>query len=130
MSYQVTYRQVVVTLTRSYLQQVTARLQPCWAISDSESVSSRSENEISDDDLDELSVGESRKWRFVDDTSVELHLDDVETFLLRKARSETKRVVDRLMTRMYGKHRRLPSDIPTLDVMKVWLDPTVFTVAK
>ncbi|POM60297.1 hypothetical protein PHPALM_30864 [Phytophthora palmivora] len=54
----------------------------------------------------------------------------MEKYLLAKARIEETHVVQNLMARMYGRQYILPSQVSTTDIMKLWLDSTVITVAK
>ncbi|ETL30412.1 hypothetical protein L916_16602, partial [Phytophthora nicotianae] len=82
-------------------------------------------------DDDELDSSTLSKWKFVDETLVELGIDDVEQYLLAKARLEVPRVTERLMTRMYGKHSRLlQPELPVEDIIQLWLDPTVLMLTK
>ncbi|KUF79844.1 hypothetical protein AM587_10003856 [Phytophthora nicotianae] len=82
-------------------------------------------------DDDELDSSTLSKWKFVDETLVELGIDDVEQYLLAKARLEVPRVTERLMTRMYGKHSRpLQPELPVEDIVQLWLDPTVLMLTK
>ncbi|ETO65432.1 hypothetical protein F444_17258 [Phytophthora nicotianae P1976] len=82
-------------------------------------------------DDDELDSSTLSKWKFVDETLVELGIDDVEQYLLAKARLEVPRVTERLMTRMHGKHSRpLQPELPVEDIVQLWLDPTVLMLTK
>ncbi|ETP53468.1 hypothetical protein F442_01625, partial [Phytophthora nicotianae P10297] len=66
----------------------------------------------------------STAWKFIDEPSPQLHVEDVEAFLLSKARTEANRVAKKLLVRIFGTEHRLPSDVTTQDIMKAWLDPS------
>ncbi|ETN15566.1 hypothetical protein PPTG_06811 [Phytophthora nicotianae INRA-310] len=52
----------------------------------------------------------STAWKFIDEPSPQLHVEDVEAFLLSKARTEANRVAKKLLVRIFGTEHRLPSD--------------------
>ncbi|KAG1705863.1 hypothetical protein DVH05_002427 [Phytophthora capsici] len=92
---------------------------------------SDTEELLSREDDDELDSSTLSTWKFVEETLVELGIDDVEQYLLAKARLEVPQVAERLMTRMYGKHSRpLQPELPVEDIVQLWLDPTVLMLTK
>ncbi|ETM01902.1 hypothetical protein L917_01554, partial [Phytophthora nicotianae] len=66
----------------------------------------------------------STAWKFIDEPSPQLHVEDVEAFLLSKARTEANRVAKKLLVRIFGTEHRLPPDVTTQDTKKAWLDPS------
>ncbi|ETN21040.1 hypothetical protein PPTG_01373 [Phytophthora nicotianae INRA-310] len=90
--------------------------------SESNSDQSASDSEVAGDS--------STAWKFIDEPSPQLHVEDVEEFLLSKARTEANRVAKKLLVRIFGTEHRLPSDVTTQDIMKAWLDPSFLAVAQ
>ncbi|EEY55542.1 uncharacterized protein PITG_09468 [Phytophthora infestans T30-4] len=66
------------------------------ADSDAEELLSERED---DGELDSSTIS---MWKCVEETSLELGIDDVEQYLLAKARLEVPRVAERLMARIFG----------------------------
>ncbi|ETI53021.1 hypothetical protein F443_03981, partial [Phytophthora nicotianae P1569] len=90
--------------------------------SESNSDQSASDSEVAGDS--------STAWKFIDEPSPQLHVEDVEAFLLSKARTEANRVAKKLLVRIFSTEHRLPPDVTTQDIKKAWLDPSFLAVAQ
>ncbi|KAE8912409.1 hypothetical protein PF010_g16960 [Phytophthora fragariae] len=72
----------------------------------------------------------STAWRFVDDPNMELRVDDVEDFLLCKARNEVNTVLERLRGRKTGGGVSEQRSVSVADILDVWLDDSILLAFK
>ncbi|ETP13856.1 hypothetical protein F441_11139 [Phytophthora nicotianae CJ01A1] len=69
-------------------------------------------------------------WEFLEDDSIALGVDNVEDYLLRKARIEADVVLGRLRRRMFGVASAEPRRVGIGVVLLLWLDESVLTAIK
>ncbi|OWZ14240.1 hypothetical protein PHMEG_00012311 [Phytophthora megakarya] len=58
---------------------------------------------------------EAAKWKFIKPPAVQLNVNDIDTFLLAKARLGMARVTQRVMSRVFGTQDGHPYQVATVD---------------
>ncbi|KUF96203.1 hypothetical protein AM587_10001032 [Phytophthora nicotianae] len=89
-----------------------------------------SDSDSGEEDQVDETTEETARWKFIKPPDVQLNVDNTDAFLLSKARLETARVMQRVLSRVFGAQGGHPSQVATVDVLKLWLNQNVLNIVQ
>eukprot|EP00644_Phytophthora_capsici_P007064 jgi/Phyca11/57946/gw1.22.311.1 len=90
-----------------------------------ESDTSSSDEYDTESDLDEQAPTSS--WSYVTSSDVHVEVDDVDAFLLDKAREESSAVITRLLQKMFGTSEHHIASVDVACFIEAWLDSSILS---